>query len=194
MTTRALQQASLLILAALAAGSRPGYRIITDVRQISGGQVRLRPGTLYTAPDRLRAEGLVGVDREEIVGNRLYRYYRLTAAGPGLSGATAIGEKMHPAAAPDLRIGQADRDAAAAALGEHFAHGRLTLDELNARLDATLTATTHGELSQAAQDLPDLTPFPAQASFPRRTRVFARPARPCRLRRPPATTAGRASW
>jgi hypothetical protein len=30
----------------------------------------------------------------------------------------------------------------------------LTPDELNARLDATLTATTHGELSQAARDLP----------------------------------------
>ena len=156
MTTRALQQASLLILAALAAGSRPGYRIITDVRQISGGQVRLRPGTLYTAPDRLRAEGLVGVDREEIVGNRLYRYYRLTAAGPGLSGATAIGEKMHPAAAPDLRIGQADRDAAAAALGEHFAQGRLTFDELLARLDATFAAITQGEIAQTISDLPQL--------------------------------------
>jgi hypothetical protein len=63
-----------------------------------------------------------------------------------------------------VRAGDADRDAAAAALGEHFAQGRLTLDELNARLDATLTATTHGELSQAAWDLPDLTVQPAQVS------------------------------
>jgi hypothetical protein len=63
----------------------------------------------------------------------------------------------------------ADRDAAAAALGEHFAHGRLTLDEFNARLDATLTATTHGELSQAAQDLPDPTVFPAGSAFPGRS-------------------------
>lgn len=59
------------------------------------------------------------------------------------------------APAPGVRAGDADRDAAAAALGEHFARGRLTLDELNARLDATLTATTHGELSQATRDLPD---------------------------------------
>jgi hypothetical protein len=65
-----------------------------------------------------------------------------------------------------VRAGDADRDAAAAALGEHFAQGRLTLEELNARLDATLTATTHGELSQAAQDLPDLTMFAAQVRFP----------------------------
>ena len=60
-----------------------------------------------------------------------------------------------------MRAGDADRDAAAAALGEHFAQGRLTLDELDVRLDATLTATTHGELSQAAWDLPDLTVQPA---------------------------------
>jgi hypothetical protein len=63
-----------------------------------------------------------------------------------------------------VRAGDADRDAAAAALGEHFAQGRLTLDELDARLDATLTATTHGELAQAAWDLPDLTVRPARVS------------------------------
>ena len=63
-----------------------------------------------------------------------------------------------------MRVGDADRDAATAALGEHFAHGRLTLDELDARLDAALSATTHGELSQAAWDLPDLTMQPARLS------------------------------
>lgn len=66
----------------------------------------------------------------------------------------------HRPPAPNVRAGDADRDAAAAALGEHFAQGRLTLDELHARLDATLTATTHGELSQAALDLPGLTALP----------------------------------
>ena len=70
----------------------------------------------------------------------------------------------HQAPAPYVRVGDADRDAAAAALGEHFAQGRLALDELDARLDATLTATTHGELSQAARDLPDLTVLSAQLS------------------------------
>jgi hypothetical protein len=68
-----------------------------------------------------------------------------------------VASEDHQAPAPYLRVGDADRDAAAAALGEHFAQGRLTLDELNARLDATLTATTHGQLSRAARDLPDLT-------------------------------------
>jgi hypothetical protein len=65
--------------------------------------------------------------------------------------------------APGLRAGDADRDVAAAALAEHFAQGRLTLDELIERLDTTLTATTHGDLAQAARDLPDLTAFRAQA-------------------------------
>ncbi|HEX5302499.1 MAG TPA: DUF1707 domain-containing protein [Streptosporangiaceae bacterium] len=60
----------------------------------------------------------------------------------------------HGTPAPHVRIGDADRDATAAALGEHFAQGRLTLDELHARLGATLTATTYGELCQALRDLP----------------------------------------
>ena len=76
-----MQEATFLILTALADGSQHGYGIITEVREISGGRVRLRAGTLYTALDRLRADGLIGVDREEIVDNRLRRYYRLTPAG-----------------------------------------------------------------------------------------------------------------
>ena len=66
---------------ALAAGSQHGYGIITDIREISGGRVRLRAGTLYTALDRLRADKLIEVDREEIVDHRLRRYYGLTPAG-----------------------------------------------------------------------------------------------------------------
>jgi DNA-binding MarR family transcriptional regulator len=73
-----------------------------------------------------------------------------------------------PAPMPAARVSDADRDAAAAALGEHFAQGRLTLDELCARLDATLTASTYGELSQVSLDLPDLPVRPARVSFPRR--------------------------
>ena len=81
MTERAMQEATFLILTALAAGAQHGYGIIAEVQQISGGRVRLRAGTLYTALDRLRADGLTEVDREEIVDGRLRRYYRLTPAG-----------------------------------------------------------------------------------------------------------------
>jgi DNA-binding PadR family transcriptional regulator len=76
-----MQEATFLILTALASGSQHGYGIIIDVIAISRGRVKLRAGTLYAALDRLRADGLVEVDREEIVDSRLRRYYRLTAAG-----------------------------------------------------------------------------------------------------------------
>jgi DNA-binding PadR family transcriptional regulator len=81
MSERAMQEATYLILTALAAGSQHGYGIIADVTQISGGRVRLRAGTLYTALDRLKTDGLVTVDREEIAEGRLRRYYRLTPDG-----------------------------------------------------------------------------------------------------------------
>ena len=76
-----MQEATFLILTALASGSQHGYGIITEVTGISGGRVRLRAGTLYTALDRLRADGLIAVDREEIVDGRLRRYYLLTDDG-----------------------------------------------------------------------------------------------------------------
>ena len=76
-----MQEATFLILTALAAGSQHGYGIISDVSEISGGRVKLLAGTLYTALERLRADGLIGVDREEVVENRLRRYYRLTPMG-----------------------------------------------------------------------------------------------------------------
>jgi DNA-binding PadR family transcriptional regulator len=76
-----MQEATFLILTALAAGSQHGYGIITDVQAISAGRVQLKAGTLYAALERLRAEKLVEVDREEIVDSRLRRYYRLTPAG-----------------------------------------------------------------------------------------------------------------
>jgi len=76
-----MQEATYLILTALASGSQHGYGIIADVSEVSAGRVRLRAGTLYTALDRLRANGLIAVDREEIVDNRLRRYYQLTPEG-----------------------------------------------------------------------------------------------------------------
>jgi DNA-binding PadR family transcriptional regulator len=76
-----MQEATFLILTALAGGTQHGYGIITDVERISDQRVRLRAGTLYTALDRLRADRLVEMDREEIVDGRLRRYYRLTAMG-----------------------------------------------------------------------------------------------------------------
>ena len=81
MTDLSLREPTFLILTALAAGTQHGYGIMTDVARISAGRVRLRAGTLYAALNRLAVEGLVEVDREEIVDARLRRYYRLTPAG-----------------------------------------------------------------------------------------------------------------
>jgi Domain of unknown function (DUF1707) len=55
---------------------------------------------------------------------------------------------------PDLRAGDADREATAAALREHYAHGRLSLEEFNHRLDAVFAATTQGQLDAITRDLP----------------------------------------
>ena len=83
MSRQSIQEPTFLILTALAAGAQHGYGIMNDVAQISGGAVKLHAGTLYAALDRLTAEGLVGVDREEVVDGRLRRYYRLTPPGTG---------------------------------------------------------------------------------------------------------------
>ena len=94
-----MQEATFLILTALADDSQHGYGIIADVREISGGRVLLRPGTLYTALARLRADDLIVVDREEIVDGRLRRYYRLTPAGTKRLAAEAARLQAHAAAA-----------------------------------------------------------------------------------------------
>jgi hypothetical protein len=58
------------------------------------------------------------------------------------------------ATGPDLRIADADREAAAARLREHYAQGRLTLEEFHQRLDAVFAATTQSQLSVLTRDLP----------------------------------------
>jgi DNA-binding PadR family transcriptional regulator len=81
MSKRAMQETTFLILTALAQGPQHGYGIIQDVGRISGDRVVLRAGSLYGALERLDADGLISVDREEVVEGRLRRYYRLTDEG-----------------------------------------------------------------------------------------------------------------
>lgn len=59
---------------------------------------------------------------------------------------------------PSLRIGDTEREAAAAELREHYAHGRLTLDEFNQRLDAVFAAKTQRDLQRITSDLPHVRP------------------------------------
>jgi Flp pilus assembly protein TadB len=53
-----------------------------------------------------------------------------------------------------LRIGDADRETAARELGEHFALGRITVDEHAERLDRIWAARTQAELTPVFADLP----------------------------------------
>ena len=55
---------------------------------------------------------------------------------------------------PDLRIGDTDREAVATALREHYAQGRLTLEEFNQRLEAAFAATMRSQLTALTRDLP----------------------------------------
>ncbi|GAA1824313.1 hypothetical protein GCM10009682_50670 [Luedemannella flava] len=87
--TTPLQEPTFLILAVLADGPRHGYAVIQEVSALSGGRVQLRPGTLYGALDRLADQGLITVDREEVVDGRLRRYYGLTDDGADLLAADA---------------------------------------------------------------------------------------------------------
>lgn len=83
--------------------------------------------------------------------------------------------EVHRTPGPHVRVGDADRDAAATALAEHFAQGRLTIDELDTRLGAVLAATTHGEIARATWDLPDVTgPCPPLSGTSRRRRARRR--------------------
>jgi hypothetical protein len=54
-----------------------------------------------------------------------------------------------------IRVSDADRDRVTARLREHFAEGRLTPDELDQRLSATLNAKTFGDLRRIMADLPE---------------------------------------
>lgn len=63
-----------------------------------------------------------------------------------------------------IRISDAERDAAAADLGEHFAQGRLTADEHAERLEQVWGAKTRGEIAPIFRDLPS--PYAAVASAP----------------------------
>ncbi len=58
------------------------------------------------------------------------------------------------AAGNEMRVSDADREAAAAELREHFASGRLNQDELNDRLETAFSARTRGDLNALFADLP----------------------------------------
>ena len=95
-----MQEPTFLILTALAAGAQHGYGIMSDVARISDGRVRLRAGTLYAALDRLKSDGMVTSDKEEVVDGRLRRYYRITDEGTARSRPKCAGSAPTPPSPP----------------------------------------------------------------------------------------------
>jgi PadR family transcriptional regulator, regulatory protein PadR len=75
-----MTEQTLFILASLSGGERHGYAIARDVEELSDGRVKLTAGTLYGALNRLSGERLIAQTREQAVGGRRRRYYRLTGA------------------------------------------------------------------------------------------------------------------
>lgn len=76
-----IREPTFLILSALARCPLHGYGLAKEVEALSSGRVRLSVGSLYGSLDRLADDGLVQIDREEVVDGRLRRYYRLTDNG-----------------------------------------------------------------------------------------------------------------
>ena len=77
----AMREPTYFVLASLLAGPLHGYAIIKRAEELSNGRVRLATGTLYTALDRLTAEGHVRLVGEKVVGGRIRRSYGLTDDG-----------------------------------------------------------------------------------------------------------------
>jgi DNA-binding PadR family transcriptional regulator len=72
------------ILLALADAERHGYGILREVADRTEGRVRLRPGTLYRAIQRLLAAELIvesGERPDPELDDERRRYYRLTELG-----------------------------------------------------------------------------------------------------------------
>ena len=69
---------------------------------------------------------------------------------------------MTPPLEPTLRASDAEREHHAELLREHAAQGRLTVDELDERLDRVYAARTLGELVPVVADLPGPAPSPRE--------------------------------
>ncbi|MFB8000711.1 DUF1707 domain-containing protein [Nocardia sp. NPDC056000] len=75
---------------------------------------------------------------------------------------------------PALRVGTAEREQAAEALGKHFTAGRLDVDEYDDRVARAYAAKTTADLSVLFTDLPQTAPIrpPTPQTPPRPPRAF----------------------
>jgi PadR family transcriptional regulator, regulatory protein PadR len=57
-----------------------GYEMSLKVKELSGGKILLKDGSLYPALQKMTSDGLLSF-KEENVGGRVRKYYYLTKAG-----------------------------------------------------------------------------------------------------------------
>jgi DNA-binding PadR family transcriptional regulator len=80
-----LTPAVFFVLLSLASEAKHGYAVMQEVEQLSDGEVRMGPATLYTTIQRLSDLSLVSEvspPGDEEAGRR--RYYEITSQGRGL--------------------------------------------------------------------------------------------------------------
>src|SRR5512133_2992540 len=108
----------------------------------------------------------------------------LVAVPAGASRGTHLSLSVITMDDPSLRVSDADREHAVAALREHLLAGRLTLAEFSERVEAALTARVGGELARVQEDLPAVVPAAGSRSKPARftAALFGRAVRRGRLR------------
>jgi DNA-binding PadR family transcriptional regulator len=80
-----LPAASFFVLFALADEEKHGYRIMQEIRVLSGGTFSVGPATLYTTIKKLSDQGLISETSDGTDDRR--RTYALTATGKRLLGA-----------------------------------------------------------------------------------------------------------
>jgi hypothetical protein len=90
----------------------------------------------------------------------------------------------------ELRIGDAERTAAADELGEHYAQGRLSTEEHHERLDRIWAARTRSELAPIFSDLPG-SDYRPPATYATADRPGVGTERPRRGERPFSAQSGR---
>jgi hypothetical protein len=100
---------------------------------------------------------------------------RLGPAPPAGSPGPAAARRGYPAG--ELRVSDADRDAALAELSQHFQAGRLTAEELDDRTSQVLAARTGADLDDPLRDLP-LLDAPGPSTRPAHGPAPARPLAP----------------
>lgn len=102
------------ILLTLARGESHGYAIMQEVEERTGGRVKLLPGTMYRAFQRLGEQGLIAEADERpdpAVDDERRRYYRLTELGRAVASAEAerLASSVRVAEAAELISGGRSR-------------------------------------------------------------------------------------